>query len=216
MSPLKKTPDSAPGAKHASEPFRILLVCEGNVCRSPTAAFLMRNWLDADMPGQFSVESAGTRALIGNSIEPNSAAQLPHGIDTSQFRARQLTTEMLKTADVVLAMDRSQRALSAIRYPKALHRSFTLREFGRMAAYQGSRAEHRSEAGPDGNTSAVLRWKELLVAAPSIRPFILAANPDDDDVADPYGGTVSDYKTALQQIVSATDGLRIFERGLSP
>lgn len=205
--PLEAKPSAG---VHAMEPFRILLICEGNVCRSPTAALLLDRWLAGSEPAQFIVESAGTRALVGKQIEPEAAAQLPRDIDTSPFRARQLTTEMVKSADVVLALDRRQRGLAARCYPKALHRSFTLREFGRMASYRARHPEARPKAGgaaEKGMTSA-LRWAQLVTAASAIRPFTLAQAAEDDDVTDPYGGTPGDYKASLRQIQSAMEDLR--------
>ncbi|MFQ5601623.1 MAG: low molecular weight protein-tyrosine-phosphatase [Candidatus Krumholzibacteriia bacterium] len=89
------------------ERTRILVVCYGNICRSPTAEALLRRELDrAGLGPQYEVGSAGVRALHGNPAAPGAlqtAAQ--HGVLLDEHRARQLTPEMALQADVVIAMD---------------------------------------------------------------------------------------------------------------
>jgi protein-tyrosine phosphatase len=84
----------------------ILVVCLGNVCRSPVAEFLFRRELGER---DIRVSSAGLGALVGRPMEQN-AAELLHqdGIDTSGHRARQLEPSMLREADLVLAMEHRQ------------------------------------------------------------------------------------------------------------
>jgi protein-tyrosine phosphatase len=82
----------------------ILVVCLGNVCRSPVAEFLFRRELgDRDI----RVSSAGLGALVGQPIDENAAALLKDsGVDATEHRARQLEPAMLREADLVLAMER--------------------------------------------------------------------------------------------------------------
>ena len=54
-------------------PVRILTVCTGNICRSPVAERLLQAGLDQVLPGGFEVPSAGTRAMVGDPIQPLSA-----------------------------------------------------------------------------------------------------------------------------------------------
>jgi protein-tyrosine phosphatase len=87
---------------------RILIVCTGNICRSPMAEGLLRARLAR--LGHGTVESAGIAALVGRPAEPHAvAACARRGIDISAHRARQLTPELLAAADVVLVMDDAQR-----------------------------------------------------------------------------------------------------------
>lgn len=82
----------------------ILVVCIGNICRSPTAEILLREAL----PGQgFSVTSAGIGALVDKPIEAKAEQVLrAKGHPVHEHRARQLTREMLHEADLVLVMER--------------------------------------------------------------------------------------------------------------
>ena len=82
---------------------RILVVCTGNICRSP----IVEGWLKTKLPGKI-VESAGTGALVGEGADPDSVAvAADHGIDLTRHRARQLTGQLLREADLVLALDRT-------------------------------------------------------------------------------------------------------------
>lgn len=87
----------------------VLIVCTGNICRSPMAEGLLRARL-ARVGGGGSVESAGIAALVGRPAEPHAVeAVARRGVDISGHRARQLTPELVAAADVVLVMDDAQR-----------------------------------------------------------------------------------------------------------
>jgi protein-tyrosine phosphatase len=84
----------------------ILVVCLGNICRSPVAEFLFRRELGER---DIRVGSAGLGALVGRPMEGHAAELLQgHGIDPSEHRARQLEPSMLREADLILTMERRQ------------------------------------------------------------------------------------------------------------
>jgi protein-tyrosine phosphatase len=88
----------------------ILVVCLGNVCRSPVAEFLFRRELGER---DIRVSSAGLGALVGQPMDENAMALLKErGIDASEHRARQLEPSMLREADLILAME--QRHLNSV------------------------------------------------------------------------------------------------------
>jgi protein-tyrosine-phosphatase len=85
--------------------FKILFVCTGNTCRSPMAEGILKKMLKDERVGDFETSSAGTHGL------PNAPASLfaiqaasGRKVDLSRHRSRRLTPEMIKEADLVVAM----------------------------------------------------------------------------------------------------------------
>ena len=90
----------------------ILIVCVGNICRSPTAEYLMRQLIQ-EQGGNMAVASAGIGALVDKPAAPKAIALAASiSIDLKSHRARQLTREMLKEHDLVLVME--QRHIKAV------------------------------------------------------------------------------------------------------
>ncbi|MGH8435424.1 MAG: low molecular weight protein-tyrosine-phosphatase [Pseudomonas sp.] len=90
--------------------MRILFVCLGNICRSPTAEGVFRHKLqEAGLLGQVEVDSAGTGDWhIGKAADTRTrrAAQL-RGYDLSQLRGRQIGVMDFQAFDLILAMDQN-------------------------------------------------------------------------------------------------------------
>ncbi|MGR2738764.1 low molecular weight protein-tyrosine-phosphatase [Billgrantia sp. Q4P2] len=94
----------------------ILVVCRGNVCRSPVAAAMLQQRLP-----HCRVSSAGLTALVGQGVEPSARALAEAaGLDVSGHLARQLVLQHLASADLVLVMSDEQRRLVAERWPQAI------------------------------------------------------------------------------------------------
>ncbi|WP_306142052.1 low molecular weight protein-tyrosine-phosphatase [Roseibium sp. MMSF_3412] len=92
---------------------KVLFVCLGNICRSPLAEGIFSGLVDdADLTGDFQIESAGTGAWhIGNPPDPRSVDVAErHGIDISHQQARTVTLEDFDRFDVIVAMDRDNLA----------------------------------------------------------------------------------------------------------
>jgi low molecular weight protein-tyrosine phosphatase len=86
--------------------FSVLMVCTGNICRSPMAEGLLRKMLPESLKPVVTVRSAGTHGLHGNRAEPFAVmAAGGYGADISGHRARTLEPGMIRGADLVLAME---------------------------------------------------------------------------------------------------------------
>jgi protein-tyrosine phosphatase len=87
---------------------RVLIVCVGNICRSPMAEGLLRARI-RHRHG-FEVSSAGVGALVGHPADPAAIELMAErGIDITGHRARQVTQEMLAAADLVLVMEKGHQ-----------------------------------------------------------------------------------------------------------
>ena len=86
---------------------RILVVCYGNICRSPTGEVLLRRALQREgLDRRFLVRSAGVGAQPGTPAARGSLeVAREHRLDLSAHRARRLTVEMAREADVLIALD---------------------------------------------------------------------------------------------------------------
>lgn len=83
---------------------KILVVCVGNICRSPTAELLLRNAL---APSTITVASAGLAARVGESMETTARQVLEnHGHSAEGFKARQLTADIVNDSDLILVMEK--------------------------------------------------------------------------------------------------------------
>lgn len=88
---------------------RILIVCMGNICRSPMAEGLLRHKIEqAGLSRRVRLDSAGTGPWhVGRPPDPRAVAVcLEHGIDISGLRGRQITTNDFSVHDWVLCADR--------------------------------------------------------------------------------------------------------------
>lgn len=112
---------------------RILIVCTGNICRSPFIERLLQRQLDehrASFAQRILVHSAGTGAVTGAAMDKRAAAQLlAHGGDPTGFRARDLTPDLIAESDLILTATRDHRGRVAVMYPKALRQVFTFCDF---------------------------------------------------------------------------------------
>src|SRR6187402_2243323 len=92
---------------------RILFVCLGNICRSPTAEGVLRAIAAREFPGlALQVDSAGTADYhVGEPPDRRTiAAARRRGYDLARLRARRVTRADLARFDLVLAMDRANLA----------------------------------------------------------------------------------------------------------
>ena len=95
---------------------RVLFVCTGNICRSPTAEGVLRKLVaDAGLSDLIAIDSAGTHGYhVGEAPDGRSQAHARRrGYDLSKLRARRFNGEDFHAFDLILAMDRDQHTLLA-------------------------------------------------------------------------------------------------------
>ena len=92
----------------ARSPYRVSMVCLGNICRSPMAqAVLTARLADEGLDARVEVDSGGTGSWhIGEQADPRARAVLArHGYDAEAHRARQVGAAWFTDHDLLLAMD---------------------------------------------------------------------------------------------------------------
>ena len=101
----------------------ILIVCVGNICRSPVAEALLAKNLD----NSFNVSSAGLKAVVDSDIHPISHDILVNQYNTPyQHKACQVTQEHINNSDLILVMERTHIMRLIDKYPSARSKSFLL------------------------------------------------------------------------------------------
>ncbi len=84
----------------------VLVVCVGNICRSPMAEAMLRQRVRND---RVAISSAGTHAMLSSTIDPFAKAVLQvNGVDPHGHRSRQIDRQMLHDADLILLMEHRQ------------------------------------------------------------------------------------------------------------
>ena len=178
--------------------FTVLFVCTGNVCRSPLAELLLHQSINTPA---ITTLSAGTQAMVGHQmpeIQRDIAAQL--GLETSeQHRAQQLTLQHIESADLILGMERQHRSEAVKLSPRALRRTFTLREFARI-----------TEVVPNedisfGESTDLVENMKVVVEAAAVNRGLVATfeDPEDDNVVDPYRRSQQTYMESRDQVMTA-------------
>ena len=101
---------------------RILVICDGNICRSPTVAAML-----SELKPGLSIASAGLIGLEGQDMEPTArdVAQ-QHGLECGPHIARKLTSEMCRDSDLILVMESRQKEKLSKTFPEASGKAFLL------------------------------------------------------------------------------------------
>jgi len=86
---------------------RILIVCTGNICRSPMAEGLLKEMMPKNLKERIYISSAGTHAVDGNPATENAIqAVRDQGVDISSHRARELNRKLIESSDIILVMEK--------------------------------------------------------------------------------------------------------------
>ena len=187
--------DSADGAGT----LHVLHVCTGNICRSPMAERIMR----AELAARFGpvtdvlVHSAGTYGgHAGGPMNGPAADELARrGLSGEGFTATWLREPQVEWAELVLAATADHKAQVLQLEPRALRRTFTLRELARLAG------NVRPEDLPTGTPGQRLR--ALAATAAELRGLYPPDSRGADDIGDPYGESAEVFTTTADQLRDA-------------
>lgn len=183
--------------------LRVLFVCTGNICRSPSAEMLLRARLD-DLLGpeakQIEIGSAGLGTPGGWELDPPIDALLRSaGIgDTEQFRSRRVDAAILADADLVLTGTKQHRLTIGAEFPDAYARTFTMREAARLLCRVDQAELPRLDLLERGRALITFLQRERGTRA---------LTDEDLDVADPHGRRQAAYETMFSEVRGIVDVL---------
>ena len=182
--------------------FSVLMVCSGNIFRSPAAQFLMVRELGAD-PG-VRVASAGTTPVLGHPVSRSMAELLrADGVDPRGHAARALTMDLVREADVVIGMTRAHRARALSLWPDAHGRCFTLKELDRLAR----------DVSQDELPSPTTGYEERFAALVDIAGSQRGRGSEEDDIVDPVGQGPEVVQAVYKELAESVDAVARVVRG---
>lgn len=160
--------------------FAILAVCTANICRSPMIEALLRAQLE---DAQFEVASAGVRGWDRQPMDAMAAMELLRlGHSAETFRSHAIDSYLVDSADLILTATQSHRSDVLSLNPRALRRTFTLREFAALCDVVQGDDPH------------------ALVAEAARRR---SQAPADIDIGDPYRRSPDVHRAVADQIDAA-------------
>ena len=168
--------------------FTVLVVCTGNIARSPMGEALLRAHLTA-RGSSARVHSAGTLAWDGPATDAAVRAMAERGLDLSAHHSQPLTAALVGDADLILAMTRSHVWGVQAFDPDAAARTFLVPELARLG----------TRIGPRRADETVRAWAGRAAAERD------GATPGRgaEEVADPYGEPLAVYEATAARLDTA-------------
>jgi len=168
----------------------ILLVCTGNICRSPMAEGLLRQFLAERGVDEIVVESAGVSGWEGSTATADAVRAVRElGIDIARHEARRLSQSQVESADLVVALAAEHRDAVVRVHPPAEPKTFTLKELVHLLR----RLHPPGDSRPAGKLQAAVAMAQQLRSEGTERPV-------GEDVADPLGLGLDSYRATAWEL----------------
>lgn len=168
---------------------RILVVCTGNVCRSPFGEIELRELLKGT---GIHVTSAGIYALVGSGVDEGMIPELEkRGLSPEGFVAHQISAEDVDDADLILAMAARHRRFILDEWPHTRKKVVLVGAIPEMI-----NAEHNRPVVAPGHgrrASRPLAFPSGVVTINEIHRAAMRSLPHIDDVPDPFRGPAHKY-----------------------
>jgi protein-tyrosine phosphatase len=181
---------------------QVLVVCTGNICRSPMAEGFLRELLhdrleaaadDGDVE-PIEVSSAGTAGWDGSRATGEAIeAAADREADIRDHRARRLAAHHLEEADLVLAMTTEHRDAAERLVPTAAPRTFTAKELVQLL-------DAMPPPGPGDPATAADLLRSRVARADALRIDGFQGNRFDLDVVDPIGLSMDTYRAVAWEL----------------
>jgi protein-tyrosine phosphatase len=171
-----------PASTAPATTFRVLCVCTANRYRSALAEHLLRR-VAHEYGLDWTVASAGTAAVAGEPPDPRTVEVLGrYDVHPSSWRTTRLDAALVDRADLVLVAAEEHRRRVVALQPAALHRTFPLLQFARLADAAAHATRPVAADEPSGSAGEL-----LIERVRRARAVVQPVPPGADDLTDPVG-----------------------------
>ena len=170
----------------------VLVVCTGNVCRSPIAEGFLRAAFGARLGAAApTVASAGTMGWTGSGADPASVlAAAERGVDISRHRARALSADDVVRSELIVGMAPEHCRAVVVQVPEARTRTFGIKELVRLL----------DALPPTGRTAGERRLADRVAEADQLRRGGYVGDPRDETIIDPLGKPIDAFRDVAREL----------------